>query len=393
MKRLFTIAIVGLLLIGMLAAPSLAGGDRVKVMTRNQYLGADLTGLIIAQTEEEFIEAAKTALFVIAANNFPRRAERLAAEVAFTKPDLIGLQEVFDFTVNGGNARPPFVDHLAETLKALEQKGQHYVVAAILENLDITIPIPDIGNVRVLDRDVILVRKGIVFKTLGMDFTEGGLCGQPIPNPAVELIGPSMLESTVSQDGCNYTILAGVNSPVGPISIKRGFVAVDASVRGEKYRFVNTHLEVQQPDPTDPNSQIIQILQSVELVGSLFNTPLDRKLILLGDINSSPEDGPLVRPLGTIPTPYQAIMNAGFTDIWEINTWAKFDPEGYTCCEFEDLSNIPSIQDERIDIIFVRDESFKARAFVTGLLPILPLSIQPNWASDHGGVFGRLIFK
>ena len=393
MKRLFTIAMVGLLLVGVFAAPTLADVDRVKVMTRNQYLGADLTGLIIAQTADEFIEAAKTALTVIAANDFPRRAKRLAAEVAFTKPDLIGLQEVFNFTLDGENPGPPFVDHLAETLKALEQKGQLYIVAATLENLDITIPIPDTGNMRVLDRDVILVRKGIGFKTLGGDFTQGGLCGLAIPNPAFGLIGPPTLESTESQDGCNYTILASVNSPVGPISIERGFVAVDALVRGEKFRFVNTHFEVQQPDPTDPNSQIIQILQSVELLGALSTTPMDRKLILLGDINSSPEDRPLVTPLGTIPTPYQAILGEGFTDIWDINPLARFDPEGYTCCEFEDLSNIPSTHDQRIDIVFVREKPFKARAFRTGQLPILPLGQQPSWASDHGGVVGRLIFK
>jgi endonuclease/exonuclease/phosphatase family metal-dependent hydrolase len=390
MKRLFTRVMVGLLCSGVFAAPALAGGDRVKVMTRNQYLGADLTGLIIAKTEADFIAAAKTALAIVAGNDFPRRARRLATEVAFTKPDLIGLQEVFKFSVNGVTPGPPFVDHLAETLKALEQRGQRYVVAATLENLDITIHIPDIGDVRVLDRDVILVRKGIAFTKLKGDVSNGGLCGLPIPNPVSGFFGPLTLKSTESEDGCNYTVLAKVeNSPVGSISIERGFVAVDATVRGEDYRFVNTHLEVQQPNPMDSNSQIIQFLQSVELVGSLYNTPPGRKLILLGDVNSSPDDA----PLGPIVPPYQIITKAGFTDIWDINPWAKFDPEGYTCCEFEDLSNIPSVQDERIDIVFVQDDSFKARAFVTGQVPIFTLDQQPSWASDHGGVFGKLIFK
>ena len=45
----------------------------------------------------------------------------------------------------------------------------------------------------------------------------------------------------------------------------KGFVGVDATVRGETYRFVNTHLEGAQPDPDDPNSAIIQSLQAAEL--------------------------------------------------------------------------------------------------------------------------------
>ena len=390
MKRLCTIVMVGLLLFGGFAAQSLADGDRVKVMTRNQYLGADLTALILAQSPQEFVDAAKDALAIVAANDFPRRAKRLAAEVAFTRPDLIGLQEVYHFSVNGQSPGPPFVDHLHETMKALENKGQHYIVAATLENLDITVPIQGIGNVRVLDRDVILVRKGIDFTPLGGNFLDGGLCGLPIPNPAFGLFGPEQLISTPSQEGCNYTIMAGVDSPVGPIRIERGFVGVDVTVRGQLYRFVNTHLEQRQPDPTNPDSIILQFLQSVELVGSLLHTtPPDRKLILLGDFNSDPED----LQQGAIIPPYQVITGSGFADIWDINPWTRFDPDGYTCCEFEDLSNIPSDQYERIDIVFVRDEPSSARAFVTGQLPIFPLSQQPSWASDHGGVFGKLVFN
>ena len=123
MKRLFVIALMGLLSFGVFFTPAVAGRHIVKVMTRNQYLGANLDPVILAQTPEEFLAAATDALRTIAVNNFPLRARRLATEVAFTKPDLIGLQEVFDFTVDGANIEPPFVDHLAETLEALDDKG------------------------------------------------------------------------------------------------------------------------------------------------------------------------------------------------------------------------------------------------------------------------------
>jgi hypothetical protein len=151
-------------------------------MTRNQYLGADLSPILLAQTFEEFIAAVTTAFAQAAANNFPLRARRLATEVALTEPDLIGLQEVFDLQLNGMNVGPPFVDHLTETLDALAAKGQSYVVAATVVNTDITIPFDVNGDqvpelVRVVDRDVILVRKGIKFTKLAGDFTTGGLWG------------------------------------------------------------------------------------------------------------------------------------------------------------------------------------------------------------------------
>ena len=51
-----------------------------------------------------------------------------------------------------------------------------------------------------------------------------------------------------------------------------------------------------------------------------------------------------------------------------------------------------SLLNERIDVIFVREQSFVPLAFVTGQVPIFPLFLPPNWASDHAGVFGKLTF-
>ena len=349
---------------------------------------------VAAQTPQQFIAAAAAGLAQAAANNFPLRARRFATEVALTAPDLIGLQEVFDFKLNGVNVGPPFVDHLTETLNALAAKGQSYVVAATVRNLDITIPLDVDGDgdpdlVRVVDRDVILARKGVTFTKLTGDFTTGGLCGVQIPNP-VPLPGfPATLQSSPSGDGCNYTIVARLNSPVGPIVSERGFIGVDATVRGKKYRFVTTHLEIRQPDPTNPGSAIFQSLQSVELIATLQAlTPPDRTLILLGDFNSSPEHG----PIGPIIPPYQIIVGAGFVDAWDRNPLRFLNPGGFTCCQPADLSNTMSLLNERIDMIFVRGAPFLPLALVTGRVPIFPLNDPPNWVSDHAGVFANLAF-
>ena len=390
MKRQLETILLGLLLLCVFSAPAMADRDILKVMTRNQYLGADLTPLILAQSENDFKAAAMEALQQIAANNFPLRAQRLATEVAITKPDLIGLQEVYDFTLNGENVGPPFVNHLDEMLAALDDNSQSYEVAATLNNLDITVSIEGLGLLRVLDRDVILARENVDYTPLGGDFTTGGLCGVPIPNPVPIPPFPDSLQSITSEDGCNYTAVAQAPSQIGTIIIERGFVAIDATVRGKTYRFVNTHLEQRQPDPTEPGSAIFQSLQAVELVGTLLaTTPPDMDLILLGDFNSGSEDF----PIAGITPPYQIIDSAGFTDVWGKNLLAGFDPDGFTCCEDPDLSNPNSVQYERVDIIFTKNNVFHTLAFVTGRVPIFPLGHPPNWASDHGGVFGRLIFK
>lgn len=391
MKRLIVLTLSGLFLFSVFSTPVVAKRDMIKVLTQNQYLGTDLTPLVTAETPEEFLTEANVALQQIASNNFPLRVQRFATQVALTKPDLIGLQEVYDFTVNGSNFGPPFVNHLEETLSALAAKGQTYHVAATLNNLDITLPIDGVGMVRVLDRDVILAREGVEITSLSGNISSGGLCGVPIPNPAFPDFGPEILESTESEEGCNFTVFLKIPSPLGSaIKVERGFVGVDATVRGKTYRFVNTHFEQKLPDPNNPGSAIFQSLQAVELVGTLIaTTPPDLDLVVLGDFNSWSEDA----PIAGITPPYQIIVGAGFADVWDTNPLALFDQDGLTCCEFSDLSNVTSDHYERVDIIFLRGTSFFPLAFVTGKIPIFPLSQPPNWASDHGGVFGKLIFN
>jgi hypothetical protein len=54
----------------------------IKVMTQNQYLGADLTPIIAADSPEAFNAAVINALIAIGSNNLPARAEALAASIS-----------------------------------------------------------------------------------------------------------------------------------------------------------------------------------------------------------------------------------------------------------------------------------------------------------------------
>ena len=299
----------------------------------------------------------------------------MATEIALYAPDLIALQEVEDISVDGTHPGPPFVDYLQSLLNALSLRGQHYDVAAVVENLNLPAPIDLTGDavqetIRVIDRDVILVRQGITVNSI-LNFD----CTDP------------------SEQGCNYRAKASVDTPLGlPIDIVRGFVGVDVTVRGKRVFFVTTHLEQRILSPDFPESAFIQPAQAEELVGVLDDLSNDNPgvpLILAGDFNSSPED---VKTDVIVP-PYLQISGSGFTDAWTKNPLALLDPKGLTCCQDPELDNRTSHLYERIDIVFVRNSRFTPWEFVTTRVPIFPLWLAPNWGSDHGGVFARLNFR
>lgn len=384
------VLVLGLIILLMgqfsMTVPAVANDDlsfhTIKVMTQNLYVGAEIQSLAAANTLPEFLAGVQAALNQIEANQFPERAAAIAAEIAEKKPHLVGLQEVYNFTQNGSNADPPFRDYLNDLLDALEARGAFYEAVAVVNNFDMEIPIPigDFGIVRVLDRDVILARSDVA--------------------PTVTKVDPADLCSgRESGDGCNYLVVASIDSPVlGPIAFKRGFVAVDAHIGTLPVRFVNTHLEVREVDPENPLSQLIQAAQASELVGLLSPMgPLsteDKPVILVGDFNSSQEDpirfieGQLLVP------PYKQIRFAQFVDIWNRNLLKFLNPDGFTCCQPANLQGESSLY-ERVDLIFVRNRCGEWQFTIPG--PALAVvvgdeeqdktdTVPPLWPSDHGGV-------
>jgi endonuclease/exonuclease/phosphatase family metal-dependent hydrolase len=399
-----------LLLAAMIGAgPVQAAGDpdvglrkapgEVKVLTLNQYFGADLAPLLAASSLEALNEAVLQVLAQAAANDFPARARRQAEEIARRRPDLVGLQEVLHLECRdlpptpGACAEPSiagaFVDQLGLTLRALRARGAAYKVAARVENFgfrDITVGgvqgLPfiiggKIGLLVSVDQDVILARAGV--RTEPVSFTD---CRQ-------------------SAQGCNYRTSASVPLPVPggalfEFEVKRGYVAVDAKVRGRGYRFVNTHLEVQEPQPGNPLSIAIQAGQAAELLAALAADPAPPgwPLILAGDLNSSPTDAPVPTPVGTIVPPYQQVVAAGFVDAWA----ARHGPApGFTCCQDADLRNEVSELSERIDLVFAKAQPVlvkRARVVLDDPEDRTPPKPgQPRlWPSDHAGVVALLNF-
>ena len=349
--------------------------EKLTVMTQNLYVGAEIESLAAAETLQDFLEGAQAALMQVAANNFPERAAAIAAEIAEKKPHLVGLQEVYNFTINGFNWEPPFRNYLDDLLDALEAHGAFYEEVATVENLNIEIDIPGYGTVGVIDRDVILARSDVAQTVTNVDLASLCICRESV-------------------DGCNYDVVAvAEDTPVGPIAFERGFVAVDALIGDLPVRFVNTHLEVRDVDPEDPRSPIIQAAQAFELVNCPLNTG-SGPVVVVGDINSSPEDEVIYLELdGTIleiVPPYMQLQGAGYLDTWKLRPGK---PPGFTCCQEENLLNQESIVSERVDLIFFSEFPVnKVKSNVVGNDEADKTIPSELWPSDHAGVVTRMEF-
>ena len=196
--------------------------------------------------------------------------------------------------------------------------------------------------------------------------------------------------SQVSEDGCNFITaailpnpLATETEPLPPVAIKRGYVAIDALMGSFPVRFVNTHLEVRELGPFG----FLQAAQAFELTQILtaFNS-LRVPVIVVGDFNSDPRDPVLAGPI--VP-PYMQLTAAGFVDAWTRHR--PGNPDGYTCCQEEDLVNRKSVLFERVDLIFSSAEPEKVKVHLVGA-KIPDKKPSGLWPSDHAGVVGRMEF-
>ncbi len=379
MRKVCTLsALVFVLIVSMFVASiasaggrhGIGQGDRIKVMTRNLYLGADIFRIVQAINDPDPLSVPKAVAEVFQImqyTNFVERAEAIADEIQRYKPDLIGLQEVTtirlqapgDFILGNTipNAEEIVYDYIDILTRALAARNLNYRVAVMGTNADVELPMlagfapdgstPVFNDVRMTDHDVILVRSDI---------------------------------ETSNPVAFNYTYNIGIpfNDDLY-VEFVRGFVAVDVEMRGDSYRFVNTHLEV-GGDPDSPFAQI-QAVQMMELLASLSGET--KPVILAGDFNSSPVDA--------LGQPYSQAIAAGYIDTW---SQRKKEEEGFTCCFNETLDDPYAVLFERIDHIFLlpRDrvvKKIKARLVGDRLTDMTPGGL---WPSDHAGVVAGIKF-
>ena len=152
-----------------LPAAASAKAQDLKVMTRNVYLGADLIPLAAAPDQAAFEQAAAQRFQTVLNNDFPTRAKALAAEIRKAKPDIIGVQEAAIWRrgadgVKDGATTPAtqvIYDSSKELRKALNGTYKEVVGR---DWFDFEAPTALNYDVRVTQRDMILVRKGSKLK-------------------------------------------------------------------------------------------------------------------------------------------------------------------------------------------------------------------------------------
>jgi endonuclease/exonuclease/phosphatase family metal-dependent hydrolase len=335
------------------------GKRDLTVMTQNMYLGSSLNPALEATTPEAFVEAVARIYATVQYTNFPQRAEAIADEVEENEPDLIGLQEVSKWTTGGLNP-PPGYDFLAILENDLKARGLHYTAASISHNANIgpaPLALPEQGcvqpgptitcSVQLEDRDVILVN----------DDTPGLTWSNP-------------------QSG-RYATQQSIESPVGPLSFDRGWASIDARLKHQPFRFVDTHLETEE-------SPLVQQTQATEF---LAGPGKGGTIVVTGDFNSAAD--------GSTTTSYAQLTAPGkFRDSWN----EKLLGPGLSCCQESNtpplapgaLNNPVSTLRTRIDLILSRGaaRSDGDDAELVGDTPFQ--ATPPFWPSDHAGVVSEL---
>ena len=372
-------ALVALVALAMPAAAEAATrgkrAPKVTVMTRNVFLGADLSPALAATSIPQAIDGAGVIWNELQRTRFAERAVPLAREIKRSKADLVGLQEVALWrkqTPSDGGARPvsPIPtstaateveqDFLALLRRQLKRVGAKYRVVVVQNEFDAELPVDEDGSdttgtgplaalgadfdARLTMRDVILVRKGSKLK-LGKT-RKGHFETRYEPN------------------------VGGL-----PIPVDRGWASVEASIRGKgknakksRFRFVDTHLEA-FGDPA------IREAQAKELTTGPLKT--SRQVILVGDLNSGigrhnePE-----RPGDDLA--FKALAGFGMHDNGAVQS----------CC-YDSLFDPNAIFDHTVDHILSKPRLKTLKATVTGD-DRQQRTASGLWPSDHGGVVSTL---
>ena len=344
-------------------------GHVARVMTRNLYLGADLAPAIGASSLPAFVAATGGVVRQATATNFPVRAKGLAAEIRSKKPDLVGLQEVALWRTGspslapllgaGNSASTVRYDFLDLLLTELNVGPDRYEAVVIQEEFDLEAPAdeneiagdgpnPYIANaelnVRLTMRDVILER---VDAGVSVSNAQGGHFQNLLVLPVLGI----------------------------PIAVTRGWVEVDARVRGtDRFHFVSTHLEAFDPAAYHPS---VRALQAGELVASGGPVTGDLPVVLVGDLNS---DDDTVVP--DDQQAYRVLLDAGLVerstnDPLSCCIESSYDLTTGTAAEFD--HQVDHIMTNAPDVVQLLDSSVTGRTMQNGY-----------WDSDHAGLFSAL---
>jgi endonuclease/exonuclease/phosphatase family metal-dependent hydrolase len=325
----------------------------VTVMTQNMDAGTDL-GYLFA-LPDDLLKAASLTYGEVLQSDIPGHTAVLARIIARQQPDIISLQEVTLWqTVSADLKTSVLYDQLDLLMKALKKLNKPYkvVIGQTLSQSRLPVDPNQIGRpldpVRALsftDRDVIIARADLKQSELVLSHTQKHI----------------------------YSTL--LTLPLGTST--RGWLSVDAKIRGKSIHFVNTHLETVIPFISQ--TSLIQVAQAEELVKAMSDTQLP--VVLAGDFNADAEFANIGPDQTDTPN---KILDAGYTDTWHER---RPNNPGFTWPLFleDPLRPNPIGPFERIDLIYARD------------LDVLDVhrvgNLTRHFASDHAGVVAKLLIN
>jgi len=324
--------------------------------TQNAYLGADISRVMLVDPDDPnpyaLVEAVTTTYYEMLASQPVVRMGGLADSIAARMPDIVALQEMYilrkqspgDLAYGGSDpAEEVVVDFLLSLMDSLAARGLRYKVAAVTTELDVEMPMfnadfTGFDDARLTDRDVILVRADLP---------------------------PGQLRTSNPQGGHFDTLLNLSNG----LEVLRGWCAVDVFVRGERFRFINTHLH-------DESAPDIQFAQAQELMAEHGPADTGLPVMMVGDLNADPYSRN-----GTYS--YPSLIAGGFDD-----AWSELYPHkpGLTWGHDSGLADKDWDFVWRIDLMLLRGQTFVPKEMAT-VDTDLRRPTPPFWPSDHAGVW------
>jgi hypothetical protein len=338
----------------------------VTVMTQNLYQGTEfrhIQALAGANPTLEEALAATTADYgTYLATRFPDRAKQIAAEIAQSRPALVGLQEVATWHAGPFDPQHPFAlpgpvseDFTQVLIAALASDGMRYAaVSRHDDNFTLAFPIvtpSGLAAVGMVESGVILARTDLPPGQLKLSDPRSGTFNARLP----------LIPNPLDPD------------PPHGFQFTNSWQSIDVKLRGKSFRFITTHLDALAP------GGVVSGPQAQELLAGPAHTSLP--VILGGDMNSG---------LHSNPAAYEAFLAGGLSDTW---TAAGLGAPPLTCCHLapNDLVSDPTAPySEDLDHIFTRgDFSVMDEHLVGNLAPANP---PPSfiWPSDHAGMVATL---
>jgi hypothetical protein len=371
--RRLSVLVLAALVATAVVAPATSQAAKVRVMSRNIYLGADLGPGTAATNLQELVNAAGTIINEVDANHFEIRAQGLAREIRNQNADLVGLQEAAHWRQAdcSGSPLPPSAtetypngDFLELLLDELNSDGQRYRLVVAQPEFDFQVWANADGNEGT-------AAPGCLF---GGEF-QGRLT---MRDAILAKVGTRVKTSNAA--GGHFNTLLQVTPGGVPIDVTRGWTRVDATVgNAPKFRFVNTHFEAfdsQAANPTNQSTTVgrgrVRLAQANDLIAPSGPASSNLPVVLLGDLNSDVRT--TVQPGGFKErgtyTPLSCCLNSSLLTELGGGAVADFD-------HLVDhvMTNAPT-------------KVKRVRSTVTGRRPV-----NGFWSSDHAGIASVLNIK